>query len=202
MPRLIPTLPFRRQSGATMIEVLVTIFILSYGLLGLAGMLMHIMNAEMESYQRSQALILASDMAERIIANRANITTTNYSSAALDRSSSTTLGKDDSRTTCAALTGYDLDLCEWSLLLKGSAETSGGNKTGAMIDARGCITRTQSPNATSGICKPDVYRIDVVWQGLAPTTAPQIDCGQGDYGDDANRRAVSRVVTIGLADCS
>ena len=59
-----------RQSGLSMIEVLVTLIILLVGLLGLAGLMMQSQRSEMESYQRVQALILLQDMAGRINANR------------------------------------------------------------------------------------------------------------------------------------
>lgn len=186
----------KHASGFSMIEVLVTIVILAFGLLGLAGMQMHIQVAEMESYQRTQALILASDMAERILAQRTNSAATNYAVSG-------SLGKNDSYSSCSGLTGYDLDKCEWSLALKGSAETSGGNRVGAMIDARGCISQVQAPVSTSGVCTPGIYRVDVVWQGLNPTRAPAVTCGQNQYGsDDGHRRAISRNVYIGLPGCT
>ena len=62
--------PVRRQSGFSMIEVLVTLIILLVGLLGLAGLMMQSQRSEMESYQRVQALILLQQMAGRINANR------------------------------------------------------------------------------------------------------------------------------------
>ena len=49
-----------------MIEVLVTMVIIAFGLLGMAGLQMRMQTSEMESYQRSQALLLLNDMANRI----------------------------------------------------------------------------------------------------------------------------------------
>ncbi|MHB1054222.1 MAG: type IV pilus modification protein PilV, partial [Thiobacillus sp.] len=60
------------QRGTSLLEVLVTILILAIGLLGLAGLQARLQVSEMESYQRSQALILLDDMASRIAANRPN----------------------------------------------------------------------------------------------------------------------------------
>ena len=53
-----------------MLEVLVTIVILAFGMLGLAGLQSKIFIAEMESYQRAQAVVLMNSMVERINANR------------------------------------------------------------------------------------------------------------------------------------
>ena len=64
-------LTFRRrafwpQGGATMIEVLITIVILAFGLLGLVGLQAKVQLAEVESYQRAQAVVLLNDMADRL----------------------------------------------------------------------------------------------------------------------------------------
>ena len=61
-----------KQRGATLIEILVTIVIVAFGLLGLAGLQMKMQMSETEAYQRSQALMLLNDMASRIGTNRAN----------------------------------------------------------------------------------------------------------------------------------
>src|SRR3972149_4197056 len=61
-----------RQAGMTMLEVLVTLVILAFGLLGLAGLHIKIQTLDMEAYQRAQAILLLRDMVERIKANSAN----------------------------------------------------------------------------------------------------------------------------------
>ena len=58
------------QRGASMIEVLVTIVILSFGLLSLAGVQARLQKTGLEAYQRSQAMLLLEDMAQRITVNR------------------------------------------------------------------------------------------------------------------------------------
>lgn len=187
----------RTPAGFAMIEVLVSILILAFGLLGLAGMQMHMQTAELESYQRAQALVLVEDMAERIATNR---------SIAANYVSADEFGTGDSQPadcTAYVIGTVERDQCEWSNALKGSAEvTTGGSNVGAMTDARGCVREVTAPNSASGICQPGVYRVDVVWQGMAPTVAPSVDCGEGNYGDETYRRAVSRVITIGLPGCS
>ena len=56
--------------GFSMLEILVTILILMLGLLGLAGLQTRAHTAELESYQRAQALILASKIVDAIRSNR------------------------------------------------------------------------------------------------------------------------------------
>ena len=61
-----------KQNGATLLEVLVTVIILAFGLLGLAGLQMQTRSVEMESYQRSQAMVILNDMVNRLQMARAN----------------------------------------------------------------------------------------------------------------------------------
>ena len=54
------------QHGATLIEVLVAIVVLSIGLLGLAGLQMTALQSNHSAYMRSQASVLAADLSDRI----------------------------------------------------------------------------------------------------------------------------------------
>lgn len=58
-----------RQAGFSMIEVLVTLVILSFGLLGVAGLLVSGVSNAASSEAMSKASQLAADMADRIRAN-------------------------------------------------------------------------------------------------------------------------------------
>jgi type IV pilus assembly protein PilV len=168
-----------------MIEILVTIVILVIGLLGLAGLQGRALTSQMEAYQRSQALILLKDMADRINANRVNAAT--YV---------TTVGASGvgtgAATPASGPAGVNLDIYEWHNALLGAAETSGGSSVGAMIGARGCITQTIAP--ASGVASQ--YLVAVAWQGLNNTATPAITCGAGQYGDEAKRRVIALPVNI------
>lgn len=59
-----------RESGFTLIEVLVAVLVLSIGLLGLAGLQTTSLRNNNSAYMRSQAAILAYDMSDRMRANR------------------------------------------------------------------------------------------------------------------------------------
>ena len=56
--------------GLTMVEVLVTIVILTMGLMPLLQLQTRVQLAGLESYQRAQALVLLDDMASRLASNR------------------------------------------------------------------------------------------------------------------------------------
>ena len=168
----------RQQSGFTMIEVLVTIAILVVGLLGLAAMQTLATLAELEAYQRSQAIVLVRDMADRMQANKANITSYVVSDLGVTPLS------------CAALNGAALDRCEWNNLLNGVSEKAdaGTRNVGAMIGARGCIVRMDDTT----------FLVTVAWQGLSRAGVPIEGCGAGAYGNDENRRTVSTIVRLAL----
>jgi type IV pilus assembly protein PilV len=184
------------DAGLTLVEVLVTVVVLAFGLLGIAALQAKMQVGSIESYQRAQAVVLLDDMRARLLGNPAH---------APDYVTTAPLGTGDSPPTdCTSLAiGVARDRCEWSQELQGSAEkTSAGTASGAMVGARGCVEQLQAPNPAAGVCQPGIYRISVAWQGLHPTLAPSLSCGANRYGPDANRRAIAVQVTIGLPDCS
>jgi type IV pilus assembly protein PilV len=172
------------QRGTTMIEVLVTVIIIAFGLLGMAGLQSRLQLSEMEAYQRSQALLLLEDMASRISTNRLNAasyagTTTYGTGMTCPTTNSTTLQRD---------------LSEWCAALQGAAELSGSVKQGAMVGARGCIEASGAD-----------FMITIAWQGMTPISAPpsSVGCGANQYNgggkclNDLCRRAVTTLVRIG-----
>ena len=182
------------QRGTTLLEVLVTILILTFGLLGLAGLQGQILVAELESFQRAQAVLLMNDMIDRINTNR---------SFAAAYVMTGTLGTGNTpATSCGSLATELLkDQCDWSKALLGASEVKGGGKVGGLVSGRGCVELVQAENSTAGICTPGVYRVTVAWQGSNMTSAPPVSCGQNLYGDERYRRAISSLVSIGLPAC-
>jgi len=166
------------ERGVSMIEVLVALLILTIGLLGVAGIQTQMQTSQLEAYQRSQAIVLMQDMVDRINANRKNVAS--YVTG-------TPLGTSNTTACSTTTTIAQKDMCEWSKLLEGAAEVSGGNKVGAMIGARGCVT---SPSA-------NVYMITVAWQGMSAAGSSPGTCGSGKYGT-GQRRTVSQIVRIPL----
>ncbi len=61
-----------RASGVTLIEVLVATMILAVGLLGLAALLGNAMQSNQHASARTQAVFLASDLMDRMRANKSN----------------------------------------------------------------------------------------------------------------------------------
>ena len=183
------------QNGTTLIEVLITILILAFGLLGLAGMLSQTQKMEYESFQRAQAVLLVGEMVDRMSANRIN-------APSYVMPVGSTVGTGSVDAPCPQTPIADRDLCEWTRSLKGSTETLGNASVGAMAGARGCIAQLQPPDPATGVCKPGIYQVSVAWQGLYPTKAQTIACGTGFYGgDDSLRRSISSQISISLPGC-
>ena len=172
-----------REHGVSLLEALITVFVLAFGILGLANLHFKLQTVEVETYARSQALVLLDDMAARLSANRG---------AAATYATASPVGAGDTQPTdCSgAAVGVARDTCEWSNALKGSSELSGSATVGAMIGGRGCVETVAGVN-------PPSYQVVVTWQGLSPTVAPSgVDCAQSFYSDDRLRRAVVKVVSI------
>lgn len=68
------------DAGFTMVEILVTLIILSIGLLGLAGLQANSMTNNHNAYLKSQAMLLANDMGDRMRANMVGVGAGNYNS--------------------------------------------------------------------------------------------------------------------------
>jgi type IV pilus assembly protein PilV len=84
----------KQQQGFTMIEVLVTTLVVSFGLLGFAGLLTESIQDNRVAYMRSQATVLAYSAIECMRANR---------SAAVAGSYAIALGSNIGGTSLAAL---------------------------------------------------------------------------------------------------
>jgi type IV pilus assembly protein PilV len=175
------------QCGTSLVEVLVTMVILSIGLLALVVLHGRLHLLQMESYQRSQALILLNDMASRISLNRNAVG--DYVAGGVE------LGVG-AACPAAGPTRQEADLNEWCDALQGAAEVLGANQVGAMVGGRGCIEDIGGGE----------YLVTVAWQGQAPIAAPPatVTCGLGDYDsptgtpcdNDLCRRVVTTVVRI------
>ena len=198
----------RAGAATSLIEVLVSLVVLLVGLLGLIGLQARAQSAEMESYQRSQALVLLQDMVDRINANRKDAhdgkydIVNNTTNAEAVGAVNGAVGGGSSIATCGG-SGAAFDFCEWADQLNGAAERSGGNAVGAMIGARGCVSYDAATEFadSSGSALPGtgIYTVSVAWQGLSETGAPAstLTCGRNAYGTEARRRVAASTLRIG-----
>lgn len=181
------------QQGFSMIEVLISFIILLVGLLGLAGLMIAGHRAEGESFQRSQAILMAQDMVGRITSNSRVATcyafTTDLTNGAPFVGTAGSTPPSCGFGTLAAYTAANADLTAWRDLLLGATETDGGVKVGGMAGARGCVWYDTTNSQ---------YMVAVAWQGTQATSAPPaaLSCGKNQYGDERMRRVVSLPVLV------
>lgn len=165
------------QQGVALIEALIAMLIVAFGVLGFVGLQAKTTVANLEGYQRSQALILVNDMAERMNLNRAN---------ALSYVNNNIGVTDPGNCSGSALTTAQKDLCEWSKLIRGASETQGSTQVGAVLNARGCITNPAT----------NQYLLALAWQGVQASGAPVNTCGKDAFSSEDMRRVVTVVVQI------
>jgi type IV pilus assembly protein PilV len=123
-----------KNAGFTLIEVLIAMVVLAVGLLGLAGLQATSIKNNLSAYNRSQATLLAYDLADRMRANvagKATYTTILPSAATLKSNCLTTTG-------CSLADMAENDLFEWNL----AVTTTLPSGVGTIANAAGVYTVT------------------------------------------------------------
>lgn len=113
------------QRGASLIEVLASLVILSVGMLGLGKMLMFSLKSNGTAYSNTQATYMANSMLDRMRANRATAiqgTGSAYYLPALTSSASYGAGPNCLASSCSGSTLAAYDLAGW---LAGLSSTNG-----------------------------------------------------------------------------
>ena len=126
-----------KNTGFTLIEVLIAMLVLAVGLLGLAGLQATSLKNNQSAYNRSQATQLAYDLADRMRANVAGITT--YTAIT---PISTAVAQADCLTVSTTCTPADMaqsDLYEWNLAV---TATLPSGAVGTLAVAAGLFTIT------------------------------------------------------------
>jgi len=200
----------KRQTGFNMLEILFSLLVVTTGLLGLAGTQVVAQRAELESYQRAQAVVLMTDIVDRINTNRKgavcyNITTDSTNgvsylgTAGAGKYNIGSYSCPALATNPSAVARAGLDLRFIDEMMLGAGETTGGNQVGAMLGARACIgfdTVSQS------------YTVAIALQGTTNTFSPASwpaannpavarNCALNLYGADTQRRVMWTTIIIG-----
>lgn len=132
------------QRGFSMLEILITLVIIATALLGTAGLQMYAMRMGKSGEFRTQAVFLASDIAERMEANKAAAVAGNYVVAAASAPSAAASDCAASACDTATLANWDISQWENAIIALGLPQASWQ------------ITRTTAGN-------PSTYSIVINW---------------------------------------
>lgn len=189
-----------KAAGFSLIESMVTVVVVAFGLLGVSGLVSRSFVTEVDATQRAQASMLLQDMVTRIEGNRTNAAAYVTGDAGLTGYASTT---SQSGTTAYTFVScdpaaplVDQDRCAWGQLLGGGNERIDNANAGVLVGAIGCVYELDTFNR--------IYAVSIAWQGATPGAAPMADnsfapngCGRDQFGNENQRRLVTTLLRIG-----
>ncbi len=178
------------QKGATLIEVLISLVIMSVGMLGVASLQLNAKRVNYDSVQRTLAANVVLDMVEKMRTNK-NALDSYVTSGVGGQSISTPTSCHGSSTSCTSTDLAAYDLWMWERTIDGLAETATNGSTtlsvGGLVSPTGCITHNAGQ-----------VTISVAWYGSIEMSNPTANtCGEGlgKYGDDDERRQLFTLTT-------
>lgn len=185
----------RRQAGFSLIEVLISLLVISVGLLSIASLQLLSKRSTYDAAQRTTAALLADDMLSRMRNNPGALI--NYLPGAIGSATGATLAQPaalcEEGTTCTAEELATWDLWQWEQFLDGmQAQTADNVGAGGLVAPMACFVGPAfGGNGT--------YTLAIAWRGMTPGTSPGTsDCGagSGNYGDADEYRRVLVVSTF------
>lgn len=176
----------QQQGGATLIEALVAILVMSLGLLGLAGMQLSALAFQKSSWATHRIVELQGDIAERMRANPAGASNTNYIyTANYATAAAATLPSNGCRPAppavapaCTSVQIASDDLAAWlakaqAALPGGAVRIEGASTTGytatAMYMDKEFVDPTSGTAQASPTCTSSMTSID--WRNCCPSAA-------------------------------
>lgn len=168
-----PHIPARAQRGISMIEILVTLLVISFAMLGAVGLQMQSLRMNVAGQFRSQAVFFAGDLAERMEANKDAALAGDYLTA--ETSTPVNAGKDCISATCSALELADSDLQQWGTAIQA-----------ALPGATWAVTTSSGAGAN-----PSTFTIVVKWVDRVANTTYQTPSATETFSYTATRTVQS-----------
>lgn len=134
----------RKQRGFSLIEVLVTLMLVAFALLGIAGLQAYSMRVNKGGQLRTHAVFLVADLAERLEANKAGAIAGSYVLAKTSTPPAASTACISGSCSSDALAGYDL--AQWENMIATALPQSSWQ-----------VERTTIGN-------PSVYTIKIWWE--------------------------------------
>jgi type IV pilus assembly protein PilV len=183
-PKTATQLP-RASAGFTLVEILITVVVLSIGLLGLAGLQISGLRANMSSEARSKATLLANDIIERMRANPLGVDANQYAgitTASLDCDTdpspfcSNTSSADAENCTATEMATFDAWV--WACGLPVAAGVQRGGIQNFLLDGAARVTCTDNDASDADACSPgSSHTVTVSWSENSPNTTETTSAG-------------------------
>jgi type IV pilus assembly protein PilV len=181
--------PRAAERGFSMIEVLVTLLVISLALLGTAGLQAYAMRLNQGGQFRTQAVFLVADLAERIEANKLGAMAGNYDKVAGDSATYTpvTLTNDLCLTaTCAPVDLATYDLAQWQSAVAATLPQSSWTVE---------QTVNGSAKTDTQACTPSTYTITLHWVDRLTDTSNAAAVSASQFGSNGTGEKFSYVAT-------
>lgn len=184
----------RQQTGFTLIEILVTVFVIGLGLLAVAGLQIIGKKTAFDAAQRTLAAQATQDILARMRANAGAVSS--YLTANAVALNAPAVNCASSACTPAQLAAWDLH--RWGRqLAEGSERDDLGIATGGLVQPTACILAGTAPGQV---------RIAIAWRGITPLRASpnpsdpadpaNVPCGVDAYLDANGVDDFRRVVVL------
>ena len=150
-----------KTRGVALIEILISLLILSVGVIGLSNVQINAKRVAQEALQRTKAASIASDMLERIRANPTGFAA--YQGAEVGRASIADEPANCRSVACAPAEVAARDLWEWQHALDGAGETRVADdvtrQVGGLYLPYGCVVTDFAGQAGR-------VQVTVAWEGF------------------------------------
>ena len=175
-----------RQTGFSLIEILIALFVFAIGILTVAGLQIVSKRTNHEAVQRTTATYLAYDIIERMRANPDQLGVYVDDTLGAARATPTV---NCTAASCTTQQLAEFDVWQWQQAINGVAELSGGVSTGGLVNPTGCIEGIAAGGQGS-------YTVTIAWEGVEELVNSNASaCGTGKYGTDNVRRRILQITT-------
>lgn len=173
------------QAGATLLEVLVALVVLSMGCIVAAGLQATSQKTNHDAQQRLIATFLVNDIIEKMRSNPQGLAKYDADSltGSIIKTEPIPVCSDDK--TCEPDQLATHDLWEWEQAISGSAIQVGGGNVGGLIQPTGCI------NINGGLVE-----VVLSWFGVDALSDTGVESGVSTCGTAGNNRRQVRVNTF------
>ena len=152
-----PYIALNKVRGVSLVEAMVAMLVLSIGMLGIAALYVESLRSGRSALARTQAIMLVTDMADRI---RANASAVNSYAKAANTAGTLSTACNGGTGTCTPANMAANDVAIWHRMVDDRADNPASGQLG-LPNGRGTITITVGP--------PRIVTIAVQWQEINQT---------------------------------